>query len=414
MSRARAVLAVSGAVLLAATTTGCGVKSDAQAAVEQAKGVKVGVGVSGDRIHLGVLTDESGPFAPVGTEIGNAQKTYWSGVDADGGVCGKFGVDLEVQDHGYNVQRAVSLYSTMSTKTLALSEMVGSAHTAALLPKFQEDDLLAIARTGAASFTKTKNTMVAGATYDIEIANVVDYLVDHKQISPASTVAIVYLEGEYGETGLQGAKRVAANRNLKLIEYRVKPTDSDMSAQVTDAKAKGASALIVSASPTQLAAVAAAAASQKFDVPVAVNNPAWSPSLLKTPAGDFLRRNVYIGYPVAPFGSAKADEIRAEYLKAFPGTDPTLQVVMGYGEGMILKQILDKACELGDLTRAGVMRARDAVGVIDTEGVFPPLDFSTLGQASTPKTFILKAADQPGGATLLEGPYQGPSALPSK
>ena len=57
------------------SSTACSNKAggNADATVEN---IKVGLGVTGDRISLGVLTDLTGQFAPLATELTNAEKLY--------------------------------------------------------------------------------------------------------------------------------------------------------------------------------------------------------------------------------------------------------------------------------------------------------------------------------------------------
>ena len=66
-----------------------------------------------------------------------------------------------------------------------------------------------------------------------------------------------------------------------------------------------------------------------------------------------------------------------------------------------MKQILEKACADGDLTREGVLKAKQSLTDVDTGGLVVPLDFSQSGTSPGTQNYILQPADVPGGATSL-------------
>jgi hypothetical protein len=50
-------------------------------------------------------------------------------------------VKLTIGDHGYQVQKAVTLYTDMSQNVLALQQLLGSPESAAPLPGIQRDGI---------------------------------------------------------------------------------------------------------------------------------------------------------------------------------------------------------------------------------------------------------------------------------
>jgi ABC-type branched-subunit amino acid transport system substrate-binding protein len=67
--------------------------------------LETGPGVTADTITLGVLTDQSGPFAGASLGIAQGRQLFWDARNADGGVCGRT-VEFDVKDHAYNAQNA--------------------------------------------------------------------------------------------------------------------------------------------------------------------------------------------------------------------------------------------------------------------------------------------------------------------
>ena len=60
------------------------------------------IGVDDTTIKVGMLADLSGAFAPLVTEIVEAQKVYWDTVNANGGIAGRQ-IELVIEDNGYDV-----------------------------------------------------------------------------------------------------------------------------------------------------------------------------------------------------------------------------------------------------------------------------------------------------------------------
>ena len=391
-----AVTLVSVAMVLAAS--GCSTKSSDSETSTQG-GVKVGRGVEGSTITLGSLTDLTGVFAALGKDITNAQSLYWK----DQKVCDKYTVKQSVKDHGYDTQKGIQLYSSIHNDVLAIEQTIGSPINTGLLPQFEADQMVNIPAAWAQSLTESPEIAVVGATYEVEMINVLDYLLKEGKIKEGDKIGHIYFEGEYGEGGLAGSKYFAEQHGMTVVEQQIQSTDTDMTAPVTKLKSEGVKAIALTVAPGQTASVAGVAASQKLDVPIAGNNPVFAPALLDGPAGPALKKNLYVASPVAPFD--KLPDLLKKYQAAHPG-DPTLGVVWGTAAADVMRQILDKACEDGDLTPEGVSKAKGELGTVDTGGMAVPLKFET-GKSPSDASYIFRAADVPGGAKAVSDKYVG-------
>jgi ABC-type branched-subunit amino acid transport system substrate-binding protein len=399
-SKRGAVGLVSVAMVLAAS--GCSTKaSDAETTTQD--GVKVGRGVDGTTITLGALTDLTGVFAALGKDITNAQALYWKNQNAGDKICGKYTVKEVVKDHGYDTQRGIQLYSSIHNDVLAIEQTIGSPINTGLLPQLEADHMVNIPAAWAQSLTEAPEIAIVGATYEVEMINALDYLLEQGEISEGDKIGHIYFEGEYGEGGLAGSKYFAEQHGMEVVEQQIQSTDTDMTAQVTKLKAEGVKAIAITVAPSQTASIAGVAAAQKLDVPIVGNNPVFAPALLEGPAGAALKKDLYVASPVAPFD--KLPELLDDYQSAYPG-DPTLGVVFGTAAADVMRQILDKACEDGDLTPEGVAKAKDELGTVETGGLAVPLTFET-GTSPSDASYIFRAADVPGGAKAVSDKYVG-------
>ena len=384
---------------------GCGTKGSGGEGSSEG-GVKTERGVEGNTITLGALTDLTGVFAALGKDITNAQALYWEKQNKGDKVCGKYDVKLEVKDHGYVTQQGVQLYGSIHDDVLAIEQTIGSPINTALAPQIENDKMVNIPAAWAQSLTENPENAIVGATYEIEMINVLDYLLKEGKIKEGDKIGHIYFEGEYGEGGLQGAKYFADKHDMTIVESEIKATDTDMTAPVTKLKAQGVNALALTVAPGQTASAAGVAASQGLDVPIAGNNPVFAPALLKGPAGPTLEKNLFVASPVSSFD--KNPELLKEYTAAHPG-DPTLGVVFGTAASTVMNRILDKACEDGDLTPEGVSKAKEDIGEIDTGGLAVPLMFE-VGKSPSLKSYIFVPAKVPGGAKSVTGLYEGEDA----
>jgi ABC-type branched-subunit amino acid transport system substrate-binding protein len=403
MKRAASALA---AVAVVAAASGCSNKAQDSGGSSAASGgaaadVQTDIGVEGTTINLGVLTDLTGVFAALGKDITNANTMFWR----DNKVCDTYDVKLNVQDTGYVPQTGVQLYSGMKDSILAMQQTIGSPINTALAPEYTADKIVNFPSAWAQTLTEIPGTGVVGATYAVEIANGYDYMFKQGLLKEGDTVGHIYFEGEYGANGLAGTQAVAKEKNLKVVEAQIKSTDQDMSSQITQFKAAGVKMVALTVAPGQLASAAAAMEAQGLDVPILGNNPVFAPGLLQGPAANKIKKDLYVASPVSGFD--QHPDLLKEYQAAYPDATPSLGVLVGVGMSQLMKQVLDSACENGDLTRQGVLDAFNGLKNVDTNGIVVPIRGFELGKSPSLQSFVLQPADVPGGAKVVQDAFEG-------
>jgi ABC-type branched-subunit amino acid transport system substrate-binding protein len=374
--------------------------------------VETGPGVTADTITLGVLTDQSGPFAGASLGIAQGRQLFWDARNADGGVCGRT-VEFDVKDHAYNAQNATSLYAAMEPEVLAFDELLGSPMIAALVPTIGQDGALTMAVSFSSSLLDNPYVVVTGATYDIEMINAVQWLVDNGRLAGGDTVGHVYLEGDYGENALAGTHYAAEQLGVTIAEQKVQPTDEDLTAQVTALEQAGAKVVLLTTTPPQAASAVAIAQANGLDMTFVGSNPTFSPALLASPAAAALQESYLMVSSIAPYASDAAGptSVRDAFGASFADQTPTHFVLYGYAQGELMAQILETACANGTLTRDGLLAAFQSLSDVDTAGLVAPMDFSSPGQPSAREVLILKPdAAVEGGLTVVEDLFASPLA----
>jgi ABC-type branched-subunit amino acid transport system substrate-binding protein len=403
MTRRSALRTATALTTLAVVATACSTRAEDSGGGGggEAGDVATDIGVEGTTIRLGVLTDLTGVFAALGNDITNANRLFWQ----DNQVCDTYSVELDIQDTGYVPQTGVQLYAGMQDSVLAMQQTIGSPINTALAPEYEADSIVNFPSAWSETLTLIPGTGVLGATYDVELANGYQYLFDQGLLQDGGTVGHIYFEGEYGANGLEGSQAVAEARGLELIEAQITTQEQDMSAIVSQFNAAGVDAIVLTVAPAQTASVAVAAQAQGLNVPILGSNPVFAPGLLQGPAAQPLKDNLYIAAPFAAW-DAHAD-ILEQYQAAYPGAAPSLGALFGYGMGEVMKQVLDAACENGDLTREGVRAAFDGLAEVDTGGLLVSIRGFDEGQSPSLESFVLRPADVPGGATVAQEAFQG-------
>lgn len=395
MMRTYAARAAAGALAALLVLAGCSSKAkdsdDGKGDKSGAGGVRTGEGISGKTITLGALTDMTGVYATLGKSVTQAQQLYVKQLNAAGGVCG-YKVALSVRDHGYDPQKAVSGYTELEPKVLGFAQFIGSPFVAAVKQRIDgQDKGLVLPQAWSSALLGSPYIRVIGSTYDIETINAVDFLMKEKGVKKGDRIGHVYFEGDYGESALVGSKHIAKEAGLTVVEQKIKPTDNDMTAQVTALKQAGVKAIVISAGPRQAASLVGVAAASGFAVPVIGNNSAFAPQLLATQAGPVLMKNYYVASPSLPIGAdtPEAKKLVADYRAAYPDDALDNGIVAGWTAASAFGEALKKACTNKDLTREGVDKALLSIGSYDI-GFGVTQDFTDPKSPSSRQSVILQ------------------------
>jgi ABC-type branched-subunit amino acid transport system substrate-binding protein len=405
----RRTLAAATALCLALTAC-----NKATSGGQDAGGVKTGPGVTATTIKLGSLVDLTAVFAPLSKSVVQGTQLFWKQQNAAGGVCGRT-VEVVVKDHGYDPQKAVSVYREIAGDVLGMQTVLGSPVVSALRPTIGQDNMYVGVAGWPASVLNDQRLQLLGTTYDIEAIAGLDFLIRTKGLASGDKVGHVYFEGDFGENAYKGSQHLAAQRGLTIVGQKIRPPDTDLSAQVAAFRAAGVKAILVSAGPTQTASVASVAKSVGLAVPIAANGPGFTPQLLGSPAGPALTENLHVVSSIAPPALDKpaAKQLQEAFAKEYPDAVPTqVGSVFGYVQARVTKDILQKACDNKDLTRQGVVTALHQLSGVDTGGlVAGSLDYTKAGQPPSRSVYISKVdRGVPGGLTVVEGPLEAEPA----
>lgn len=405
---ALAATAFLGAVLLAGCST---VDSGGDTGGEAV----AAPGVTDTTITLGTIQSLTGSFAAgAQAQLAGAQ-LYWDQANEAGGVCDGRTVELLPRDHAYDPQKAVSAYSDIREQIFAIQLSTGTSMTAAIAPQMESDGMSAVAMSFSPDILGNDSILVPGTTYDVDMINAVDYLVEENTLAKGDSIGYIYFQGDFGGPGFEGATFGAEKHGITVTGYQIDPTVTDLTQQVSAIAAAGSKAIFISASPPLLANAAGIAATQGLDVPIIAPTPTFVPQLLDSPAGKDIAERVIV---VSPYNAWSADDAAVTALRdAFVETaDATAQqfVIAGYSAAKLMRSALDSACEAGPLTREGLLAAFGDVDQFAMEGLSVDLSYTDRSVPPSLENYILHAdLEAEGGLVPLhDGPFKGSNAQP--
>lgn len=171
-----------------------------------------------DKILLGASLPLSGINKELGKEVIEGANTYFSHINARGGVNGKH-INLIFYDDKYEPQNTLKNIDTLinKDKVFSLFGFVGTPTTKKVLPIIIDEDIPFIAPyTGASFLRNEKNSNIVNfrSSYKEEIERIVKYLYTKKNITK---FAIFYQNDDYGEEGYNATIEALEKRDLKLV-----------------------------------------------------------------------------------------------------------------------------------------------------------------------------------------------------
>lgn len=386
--------------------------------------IETDYGVTDDTIRLGMIADLSGIFAPLVTEIVEAQKVYFEMLNEAGGIAGRE-IELVIEDNGYDVTKHQEIYERMrvagDSGVVWFTEMTGSPHTASVATLLEEDELGAIPLTwysGWADPELGRNVFEFQTSYCVEAMNAIEYLAGQG----AEKLAVLSFPGEYGQDGAVGAKMAAEELGMEVVydgEGKVVP-GADQTPVISELVDSGADAVWTTVNPSTLAELMGGAVNEGFSATWSGNSPSYSFKLLATELGPVLGESFIYSSYTALWGDdvPGMEALVSEFQERRPGAPISDVYIRGWAEAMATHQILEQAAENGDMTRAGVIAAANEVEV-DFEGLAPNQTWggddpneiivreSYLYDVDDTKFNITKVTEEGGstGNVLLEGPY---------
>ena len=388
--RRSSTLAVAAVAVAGLTFGGCGTGDAGDGNNTEGNGaIKTGPGVDSatKTIRVGDLNALSGPAAALGKPVVAGHKAFFEALNARGGVDG-WKIELAVEDTGYQPQQHVQAFNQLKGD-IAILNSFGSPTTKAIQPMFKREKLVTVPASFDSIWGTDPTVAPVGTPYSIDVANALDYLSEGG--SKKLKVGIIYQNDEYGADGLRGFE--AARDALGFTDagrQSYKSGDTDFTAQVQKLKAAGAEAVVVTALPSATGPIVGTAATLGFTPQWILQGPSYIEQLITkdgtagaepTPVAGALKGAIVTSFS-SPWGNEAAPgmkELISDQKRFAPDQTPSIYFALAYAQGKLVQQILAKAIESGDLTREGILTAKENLGTADLGGISPAVNYTPEG-----------------------------------
>jgi ABC-type branched-subunit amino acid transport system substrate-binding protein len=411
----KAPLAALAAALLALGVAACGGADNNKSSGSKGGSIATAPGFDGKTITLGVITPLTGPVAVIGLPLTTGNEVYFDRVNAAGGIAGKYKVKLLQEDSQYQPDIAVQKYNKLKNSVVAFAQLLGTPSTLAVLPQLKADKIIAAPASLDATWVREPNLLPVGGPYQIQAINALDYYVKAKGGEGKNICSFVQNDA-YGQAGEQGIDFVAQKLGFKVVtKQKFKVGDKDVTGQVQQLQKNHCDAVFLTATPSDAGTIWGTAAKLGFNGLWIAQSPSWIGALAKSPLAPYLAKHVWIASEGPAWGDTRVPgmvQLVADVKKYAPKQGPDFYTDFGYNQARAMTALLEKAVELGDLSREGILKASEALGTVDFGGLTADYTYGPADQRNPPRaTTIFKVnPSAPAGLSTQKFAYQSPFA----
>lgn len=380
-------------------------------------------------IYLGILTDESGPFAAASPGLVAGQRVFWATVNAEGGIGGAYDVALPddlKKDTQYNPEVFVQSYNDIAGDVAAVAMSLGSPQSIAALDSYERDSTVAAPMSwwsGWAFEEEDRGLIVEfGTNYCFEAMNAFDWSMEAVPASGRSvpaTVGILAFPTEYGADYAEGVKMAAEANGVEVAwEAPVIPISAGGDPQQVEAVQQvignPVDVIYLVTGPSETAAIVGGAVSQGATNLWIGASPTWNVGILESPAAPVFEAGVYFqsGF-VGPFDYDSVGHEKMRGALTAAGIESASDFfTSGWVSQYGLKAALEAAFAADNLTREGIAGAVGALTEVDYEGMMPSRSFEGAPNDVFPRESLVSMIDPTAssGVTPVQDFFVGPTA----
>lgn len=355
-----------------------------------------------NEIHLGVITPLTGPVAVIGKPLTNGTETWFKKINDQGGIAGKYKVVLDEQDSQYVPQNGVQGYNQIKGNEVMIAQLLGTPVTKAVLPLLKQDNVVAAPASLDADWVHDPNLLPVGGPYQIQMINAADYLLNEGG-QKGKVFCSMIQDDAYGNAGQAGIDFAAKDMGFTLkTTAKFTASAPDFTAQIQQLKTNGCEVVFLVATPGDTGKAFGTAAQLQFAPQWVGQSPTWIGTFVKSPLKDYFAAHFLLAAEGTEWGDTSVKGMKDmldDVQKYAPTQAPDIYFVFGYYQANAVSQVLAKAAELGDFSRAGIATAMTKVGTLTFDGLSGDYKFGKPGDREPPRssTIFKVNADKPGG-----------------
>jgi ABC-type branched-subunit amino acid transport system substrate-binding protein len=334
----------------------------------------------------------SGPVAaPIGIPLANGNRVYFEALNAKGGVAGKYKVQLVEADSKYDVAETVKQYGATKDQVAGYVQVIGTPMVQALTQSLNEDKVTVQPATLDAPWQNEKYLLPLEAPYQIQAINGLSYYV--QQNGKDKVICSMVIDSAYGQAGEQGLEYAAQQLGVKIaVKQTHKQGDQDFTAQINAFKDGKCDMVWITALPTETAGILGRAAQAAFTPQWIAQSPTWVSAFAASPLAPYLGAHYLLMGIAGPQWGDTSSAGMTQMLndiknsKVDPGQKPDGYFQFGYLEAWAWGQVLEQAVKNGDLSRDGINKAINSLGMLKFQGLGSDEKVGDPGVRQAPRT----------------------------
>jgi len=372
-------------------------------------------GFDGTTITLGSLATLTDRVAIIGVPLQNGMMSYFNRVNDEGGIAGKYKIEVLTEDTKYDAPTAAQAYAGLKDRVVMFAQILGTPVVNAVLPQLKADNIVAQPATLDAFWVREQNLLPIGAPYQIQVINGMDWYINEKG-SADDTICWVGTDDPYGEAGLEGMEFAAEELGFEIAaQPTFATTDTEFTAPINQLKSAGCQAVFGTFTAASLTGLLGAAAQQGFAPVWITQSPSWLSVFAGTALKDYLEANYYVVSEGPAWGDESAPgmaEMIEDLEKYFPDQAPDQYYAFGYVEARAVVQVLEKAVEMGDLSREGIIEAMNSLEALDFAGLLGEYSYGPPEDRNPPRANTISKINStmPVGLELIVEGYESDAA----
>ena len=188
-----------------------------------------------------------------------------------------------------------------------------------------------------------------------------------------------------------------------------------MTGQVQRLQGSKCDAVFLVATPTDAGTIWGTAAKLGYAPRWIGQSPTWIDELGASPLAEYLQQTTWIVGEGTEWGDDSvpgSKDLLARVEEFKPDQDPDYYFGFGYLQGIAMTALLEKAVELGDLSREGLMKASEELGTVSFDGLSGDYQYGPAEERNPARvsTIYEVKPDKPFGLGTLEYQYESDAA----
>lgn len=341
-------------------------------------------------INLGVISPLTGPVAAIGLPLTAGNQVWFDYVNQElGGIAGEYKVVLKLEDSQYIPQNGVQAYNKIKGEVVMFAQLLGTPVTKAVLPQLKTDGIVAAPASLDAEWVHEEFLLPIGGPYQVQMINAASWLLEEGG-GKGKVMCSMIQDDAYGEAGQEGVEFAAEELDFEIkTTARFKATAPDFTAQIQQLKSNGCQVVFLVSTPTDTGKALGTAAPQGFAPMWIGQSPSYIGALAQSPLKDYLAQTFYLASEGTEWGDTSVEGMKdmLDRLQKYkPNQQPDYYFAFGYNQARAVTEVLEKAVDMGDLSRDGILKAMEEVGTLTFDGLSGDYKYGPAEDREPPRT----------------------------